>query len=224
MSTTRTQVAIVGAGPSGLLLGQLLFKAGIDAVIGADLNGPFYASRAVLPMMRERRAGLIIQISSWAGRYVSRLTGPAGNLLEYWGGAAGTMVLANPANDFVGNVQINTGTISVASIGNVGVASHLGAGNGSGTIVFTRTRPAPGGSEDSVRPNVGDRPKDSRTCDQADSDLHSKSPVNAAWFAMNPSIQPSTLFGSAQRPYSRGISTTHALKWFSATSSRRSGR
>ena len=29
----RTQVAIVGAGPSGLLLGQLLARAGIDAVI-----------------------------------------------------------------------------------------------------------------------------------------------------------------------------------------------
>ena len=52
-------------------------NAGIDTVIGADLNGPFYASRAVLPMMREQRAGLIIQISSWAGRYVSVLTGPA---------------------------------------------------------------------------------------------------------------------------------------------------
>ena len=31
--TTRTQVAIVGAGPAGLLLGQLLHKAGIDNVI-----------------------------------------------------------------------------------------------------------------------------------------------------------------------------------------------
>src|SRR5512133_5003 len=29
----RTQVAIIGAGPSGLLLGQLLFKAGIDNII-----------------------------------------------------------------------------------------------------------------------------------------------------------------------------------------------
>ncbi len=52
-------------------------NAGIDTVIGADLNGPFYTSRAVLPMMRDQRAGLIIQISSWAGRYVSVLTGPA---------------------------------------------------------------------------------------------------------------------------------------------------
>ena len=51
--------------------------ASSDAVIGADLNGPFYASRAVLPTMRAQRDGLIIQISSWAGRYVSQLTGPA---------------------------------------------------------------------------------------------------------------------------------------------------
>ena len=33
MTPTKTQVAIVGAGPSGLLLGQLLHKAGIDNVI-----------------------------------------------------------------------------------------------------------------------------------------------------------------------------------------------
>ena len=50
---------------------------GIDAVIATDLNGPFYASRAVLPLMRAQGGGLIIQISSWAGRYVSKLTGPA---------------------------------------------------------------------------------------------------------------------------------------------------
>jgi p-hydroxybenzoate 3-monooxygenase len=33
MASTRTQVAIIGAGPSGLLLGQLLANAGIDNVI-----------------------------------------------------------------------------------------------------------------------------------------------------------------------------------------------
>jgi len=37
----RTQVAIVGAGPSGLLLGQLLHKAGIDAVI-VERQSPEY--------------------------------------------------------------------------------------------------------------------------------------------------------------------------------------
>lgn len=52
-------------------------QRGIDTVIGADLSGPFYASAAVLPLMRRQKSGLLIQISSWAGRYVSRLTGPA---------------------------------------------------------------------------------------------------------------------------------------------------
>jgi len=50
---------------------------GFDTVVEADLSGPFYASAAVLPMMRTQKGGLIIHISSWAGRYVSRLTGPA---------------------------------------------------------------------------------------------------------------------------------------------------
>src|SRR5690606_25182551 len=33
MTARRTQVAIIGSGPSGLLLGQLLHRAGIDNVI-----------------------------------------------------------------------------------------------------------------------------------------------------------------------------------------------
>lgn len=37
----RTQVAIIGAGPSGLLLGQLLHKAGIDAII-VERQSPEY--------------------------------------------------------------------------------------------------------------------------------------------------------------------------------------
>ena len=37
----RTQVAIIGAGPSGLLLGQLLHMAGIDAVIVVRVSGDY---------------------------------------------------------------------------------------------------------------------------------------------------------------------------------------
>ena len=55
MSTTRTQVAIVGAGPSGLLLGQLLHKAGIDAVIIERQSGDYVLSRI--------RAGVLEQVS-----------------------------------------------------------------------------------------------------------------------------------------------------------------
>jgi len=41
MKTLKTQVAIIGAGPSGLLLGQLLHKAGIDNVI-VERQAPDY--------------------------------------------------------------------------------------------------------------------------------------------------------------------------------------
>jgi p-hydroxybenzoate 3-monooxygenase len=50
----RTQVAIVGAGPSGLLLGQLLFKAGIDNVILERHTGEYVLGRI--------RAGILEQV------------------------------------------------------------------------------------------------------------------------------------------------------------------
>ena len=41
----RTQVAIVGAGPSGLLLGALLGRAGIDAVIVEQRSADYVLGR-----------------------------------------------------------------------------------------------------------------------------------------------------------------------------------
>ncbi len=51
----RTQVAIIGAGPSGLLLGQLLHKAGIEAVILERQTGDYVLGRI--------RAGILEQIT-----------------------------------------------------------------------------------------------------------------------------------------------------------------
>ena len=53
-TTIRTQVAIIGAGPSGLLLGQLLHKAGIDAIIVERQNGDYVLGRI--------RAGVLEQV------------------------------------------------------------------------------------------------------------------------------------------------------------------
>jgi p-hydroxybenzoate 3-monooxygenase len=50
----RTQVAIIGAGPSGLLLGQLLHKAGIDAIILERQSADHVLSRI--------RAGILEQV------------------------------------------------------------------------------------------------------------------------------------------------------------------
>lgn len=51
----RTQVAIIGAGPSGLLLGQLLHLAGIDAVIVERQSADYVLGRI--------RAGILEQIT-----------------------------------------------------------------------------------------------------------------------------------------------------------------
>ena len=50
-----------------------------DDVVAINLSGLFYCVHAVLPAMRKQKGGLIINISSWAGRFASQLTGPAYN-------------------------------------------------------------------------------------------------------------------------------------------------
>ena len=50
-----------------------------DDVVAINLSGLFYCVHAVLPAMRKQKDGLIINVSSWAGRFPSKLTGPAYN-------------------------------------------------------------------------------------------------------------------------------------------------
>jgi len=54
-----------------------LERAGWDQVLRIDLDGTFYCCHAVLPMMRKQGGGLIINVSSWAGKHVGAITGPA---------------------------------------------------------------------------------------------------------------------------------------------------
>jgi NAD(P)-dependent dehydrogenase (short-subunit alcohol dehydrogenase family) len=56
---------------------------GWDQIVGINLSGMFYCVQAVLPGMRARKDGLIINISSWAGRYASTLTGPGYNATKH---------------------------------------------------------------------------------------------------------------------------------------------
>ena len=57
--------------------------AGWDKVVDVNLNGMFYAARAVLPGMRARGGGVLVLVSSWAGRYATRLTGAAYNATKH---------------------------------------------------------------------------------------------------------------------------------------------
>jgi NAD(P)-dependent dehydrogenase (short-subunit alcohol dehydrogenase family) len=65
------------AGPKRSL--RTMSLEGWDDVVAINLSGLFYCCYAVLPGMRARKDGLIINISSWAGRYASVLTGSAYN-------------------------------------------------------------------------------------------------------------------------------------------------
>ena len=78
----RIDILVASAG-TNIGGGKRNFKSmsveGWDDVVAINLSGLFYCCHAVLPGMRARKDGLIINVSSWAGRYPSALTGPGYN-------------------------------------------------------------------------------------------------------------------------------------------------
>lgn len=56
---------------------------GWDDVIDINLNGSFYTTMVVLPAMRARKDGLIINVSSWAGIFHPKMTGAAYNASKH---------------------------------------------------------------------------------------------------------------------------------------------
>lgn len=56
---------------------------GWNEVIRVNLDGSYYCIAAVLPTMRERKDGLVINISSWSGRFDTYMTGPAYNAAKH---------------------------------------------------------------------------------------------------------------------------------------------
>ena len=59
MSSHRTQVAIIGAGPAGLLLGQLLQRAGIDNVIVERQGGDYVLGRIRAGVLEQTTCDLL---------------------------------------------------------------------------------------------------------------------------------------------------------------------
>ena len=53
--------------------------AGWDEIVAINLSGTFYPCHAVLPAMRGKKDGLIINIASWFGRFPNALGGPGYN-------------------------------------------------------------------------------------------------------------------------------------------------
>ena len=61
MSLERTQVLIIGAGPSGLLLGQLLLRAGIDNVILERQSGDYVLGRIRAGVLEQTTCDLLVE-------------------------------------------------------------------------------------------------------------------------------------------------------------------
>jgi NAD(P)-dependent dehydrogenase (short-subunit alcohol dehydrogenase family) len=50
---------------------------GAQAVIAGNLTSAFYVVQAALPIMRSQKDGVLIHTSSWAGRFIGPVSGPA---------------------------------------------------------------------------------------------------------------------------------------------------
>jgi p-hydroxybenzoate 3-monooxygenase len=69
----RVQVAIIGAGPAGLLLGALLHKAGIDAVIVEQRSGDYVLGRIRAGVLEQTTVELLDQAGIGARMHVEGL-------------------------------------------------------------------------------------------------------------------------------------------------------
>lgn len=56
---------------------------GWDRVVNVNLTGVMNCVQAALPTMRKQGGGLVVMISSWAGKFASKLTGPAYNATKH---------------------------------------------------------------------------------------------------------------------------------------------
>ena len=83
-----------------------------DDVINIDLSGAFYCCHALVPGMRERGDGLIINVSSMAAKGVSALTGPAYTSAKHAMNAMTASLLVEERNNGIRATAICPGEVA----------------------------------------------------------------------------------------------------------------
>ena len=83
-----------------------------DRMLQINATGAFNCIHAALPRMRERRAGLIINISSVAGKRASLLSGVAYNASKFAATALGTSVGLEEGNNGIRVTNIYPGEVN----------------------------------------------------------------------------------------------------------------
>jgi len=93
-----------------------------DSVINIDLNGAFYCCQAVLPGMRRQGGGLIINISSMAGKRAGKLTGPAYTSAKHGMNAMTESLIIEERNNGIRATSICPGEVATPILDNRPVA------------------------------------------------------------------------------------------------------
>ena len=89
-----------------------LSPADMAAVVDVNLKGPFLCSLAVLPAMRERRAGLLIHVASVAGTGIFAVSGPSYTASKHGARAMSATINAEEGIHGIRSVCINPGEVA----------------------------------------------------------------------------------------------------------------
>ena len=89
-----------------------LSPADLDTVVDVNLKGPFLCSLAVLPAMRERRAGLLIHVASVAGTGIFAVSGPSYTASKHGAVAMSATINAEEGIHGIRSVCINPGEVA----------------------------------------------------------------------------------------------------------------
>ena len=134
----RTQVAVIGAGPSGLLLGQLLHKAGVDAVIVERKSADYVLGRIRAGVLEQITMDLLDEAGVGARMHVEGLIHDGINLLfkgqrhridmrELTGGSKVMVYGQTEVTHDLMNARQAAGLTTVYEAGNVSVHDFDGA-------------------------------------------------------------------------------------------------
>ena len=134
----RTQVAIVGAGPAGLLLGQLLHKAGIDAVI-VERQSPDYVlgriragilEQITVDLLAEAGVGTRLAAEGTVHRSIDLVFAQTRHPIDVHGLTGGKVVTAYGQTEVTRDLM---GARRAAGLSTIYQAAHVGIGGFSGT-------------------------------------------------------------------------------------------
>jgi NADP-dependent 3-hydroxy acid dehydrogenase YdfG len=120
----------------------------IDTILEGNLSSAFYVAAAALPMMRGQKDGVIIHTASWAGRFVSPLSGPGYSAAKHALVAASHSINMEECKNGIRSCVICPGEVATPILENRPVpvnaeerARMLQAEDVADLILFVATRP-----------------------------------------------------------------------------------